>query len=134
MTTTDYQKQAIDFLNATSTGFTATYKEHDYYFTDDLHTRDIYVIILKNKLHRYRFLFGQSLKNSDYGNTSPSAYDVLSCLTKGDPGDFENFCSYFGYDIDSRKAYKTYKAVMKEWKNVELLFTPEQIEQLAEIN
>lgn len=64
----------------------------------------------------------------------PSNYDVLACLTKYDPGTFENFCSEFGYDTDSRKAFKTYKAVRREWKNIERLFTPEQIEQLAEIN
>ena len=51
-----------------------------------------------------------------------------------DPETFEDFCHSFGFDSDSRKAYKTYKAVMKEWKNIELLFTPEQIEQLQEIN
>jgi len=130
--TTDYQKQAIDFLNATSTAFTSTFKTHDYYFTDDMHTRDIYICVLKNKLHRFRFTFGQSLKDSN-GNTPPTAYNVLACLTKYDVGTFENFCSDFGYDTDSRKAYKIYKAVLREWKNVELLFTPEQIEQLQEI-
>jgi len=134
MTTTDYNQQAIDFLNATSTGFTATFKEHDYYFTDDLHTRDIYICVLKNKLHRYRFTFGQSLKDSNNGNTPPTAYDVLASLTKYEVGDFGDFCSAYGYDIDSRKAYKTYKAVLKEWKNVDRLFSSEQIELLQEIN
>jgi len=131
---TDYNKQAADFLTATGTTFTATYKTHDHYFSDDKETRDIYIIVLKNQNHRYRFLFGQSLNDSDYGNTPPTPYDVLACLTKYDCGDFENFCSDFGYDIDSRKAYKTYKAVLKEWKNVERLFTSERLEQLQEIN
>lgn len=131
---TDYNKQATDFLNATSTAFTATYKEHSAYFDDDKTTRDIYIIVLKNKLHRYRFLFGQSQNNSDYGNTPPTAYDVLACLTKYEVNSFEDFCGDFGYDIDSRKAYKTYKAVLKEWKNVERLFSAVQLEQLQEIN
>ncbi len=56
-TEANYQQQAIDFLNATSTAFTATYKAHDFYFADDKDTRDIYTIVLKNKLHRYRFNF-----------------------------------------------------------------------------
>jgi hypothetical protein len=131
--TTDYNKQANDFLNATSTAFTATYKEHSTYFDDDKTTRDIYTIVLKNKQHRYRFLFGQSVSESNYGGKPPSAYDVLSCLTKYDIGSFEDFCGEFGYDLDSRKAYKTYKAVLKEWKNVERLFSSEQIELLQEI-
>ncbi len=64
----------------------------------------------------------------------PTAYDVLTCLTKYDPGTFDNFCGDFGYDADSRKAYKAYKAVLREWKNIELLFTPDQLELLQEIN
>ena len=128
---TDYNKQAIDFLNATSTSFEAKFKDHDFYFPDDKEQRDIYRITLKNKLHTYRFNFGQSINNT---GIAPRPYDILSCLTKYEVGTFENFCGDYGYDIDSRKAYKTYKAVMKEWKNVELLFSPEQIELLQEIN
>lgn len=130
----DYQKQAQDFLQSTNTTFTTTYKEHSDYFTDDAErgtTRDIYIVVLKNNRHRYRFLFGQSIANQ---GQHPTAYDVLASITKYDVGSFENFCGDFGYDADSRKAYKTYKAVLKEWKNVELLFTPEQLEQLQEIN
>ena len=37
--------------------------------------------------------FGQSIANA--GQT-PRAYDILTCLTKYDPGTFENFCSDFG--------------------------------------
>lgn len=132
MNTTNYQQQAADFLTSTGTTFTATYKTHGFYFPGDKQCRDIYTIVLKNKSHRYRFNFGQSISNSN-GNTPPSAYDVLACLTKYDVGSFDNFCSEFGYDTDSRKAYKTYKAVLKEWKNVELLFTSEQLELLQEI-
>jgi len=63
----------------------------------------------------------------------PSAYDLLSCLTKYDPGTFENFCSDYGYDPDSRKAEKTYRSVLEEWNNVSNLFTEYEIEQLQEI-
>lgn len=128
---TDYQKQAIDFLNSTSTSFDVAFKKHDFYFPDDKEQRDIFRITLKNKLHTYRFNFGQSIANT---GITPEPYDVLACLTNYDPGTFENFCSDYGYYIDSRKAYKIYKAVLKEWKNIELLFTPEQIELLQEIN
>jgi hypothetical protein len=63
----------------------------------------------------------------------PSAYDVLTCLTKCDPGTFENFCSDFGYDTDSRKAERTYKAVCDEWEQVSKLFNEQEIELLQEI-
>lgn len=65
---------------------------------------------------------------------APTAYDVLSCLTKNDPDTFENFCSEYGYDEDSRKAEKVYNAVLDEWRNVCALFTDEEIEQLKEIS
>lgn len=64
---------------------------------------------------------------------NPTAYDVLACLTKYDPGTFEDFCSEFGYDEDSRNAEKTYNAVKDEWQNVRALFTDSEIEQLQEI-
>lgn len=127
---TDYKKQAADFLTATGTEFKAVYKSHDFYFDGDKETRDIYNITLKNSRNRFRFTFGQSLNNT---GIAPTPYDVLACLTKYDVGSFENFCGDFGYDVDSRKAYKTYKAVLREWKNVELLWTPEEIELLQEI-
>lgn len=131
METTDYQKQAIDFLQATETTFKITFKDHDFYFSEDKDTRDIYYITLRNSKHKYRFTFGQSVSNT---GTHPTPYDVLACLQKYDVGSFNDFCNEFGYDQDSRKAYKTYKAVLKEWKNIELLFTPEQLELLQEIN
>lgn len=253
-TITDYQQQAIDFLNSTSTEFTATFKEFSTYFDGEKDQRNIFNCTLSNKRHSFKFTFGQSISSStiqidkpqtevndiievyaglsfankgvsvgtsfkiyksnnfdlpyeeiekmalsmqnDYiirsnsvnkkwvdkfnngdisrnlmkskiidantpigsfeqcimraikreceklvpvnikgdKQTPPSAYDVLSCLQKYEVGTFDNFCSEFGYDTDSRTAYKTYKAVMKEWKNVELLFTPEQLELLQEIS
>lgn len=63
----------------------------------------------------------------------PNNYDILCCLTKYDPGSFDNFCSEFGYDTDSKKAEKTYNAVLDEYKNVCALFTDDEINELSEI-
>jgi hypothetical protein len=135
MNTNEYKQQANDFLNATSTALTAKFTRHGKHFSSDKESRDIFKVMLKNKLHTYRFNFGQSInKSTGTGANTPSAYDVLACLTCYSPGTFENFCGDYGYDLDSRSAYKTYKEVMKEYKNLELLFTPEQLEQLSEIN
>jgi len=71
------------------------------------------------------------IKNPNF--KAPTAYDVLACLTKYDPGTLENFCSDFGYDTDSRSAEKTYNAVKDEYQNVSMLFTDAEIEQLQEI-
>jgi hypothetical protein len=62
----------------------------------------------------------------------PTMYDVLSCLTKNDPGTFEDFCSDYGYDSDSRKAERTYHLVVEEWNNVDDLFS-DIIDELQEI-
>lgn len=64
----------------------------------------------------------------------PTAYDILSCLTKYDVGTFEDFCCDYGYDIDSRKAEKIYNAVLEEWSNVQRIWTDAEIEALREIN
>lgn len=62
------------------------------------------------------------------------AYDVLACITKSDPGTFDDFCSEFGYDTDSRKAEQVYYAVVKEWRNVQRFFTADELTELQEIN
>jgi hypothetical protein len=64
----------------------------------------------------------------------PNAYDILSCLTKYDVGSFEDFCSEFGYDVDSRSAEKTYKAVIKEYEGLSRLYSDEELEEMSEIS
>ena len=74
--------------------------------------------------------------NSDFKfieGTPPTAYDVLSCLTKHDPGTFDDFCSDFGYDSDSRKAKKTYKAVRSEYLEISRLFSESEREEMSDI-
>lgn len=63
----------------------------------------------------------------------PSEYDVIACLQKYDVGSFEDFCSNFGYDTDSRSAKKIYKAVVKEYEGLCTLFTDKDLELLATI-
>lgn len=105
--------------------------------------------IVKDILPKFTKVFNDKIAATEYaaritGNRfnvkpnpehkAPTAYDVLSCLTKSDPRTYDDFCSEYGYEKDSRKAFKTYKAVKREWKNVERLFSDEEIEQLQEIN
>lgn len=127
---TTYIADAEQFLKDTGTKFEAEYLTHENYFDDDEQPRDIYKITLKRNGKRFSFKFGQSIANR---GEEPRAYDVLACLTKNDPGTFEDFCGEFGYSTDSRKAEKTYKAVVKEFAGVQRLFG-DVIERLAEIN
>ena len=132
-TQTDYNQQALDFLKTTGTTFKAKYFEHDYYFDGDKDRRDIYKITLKNSNGSYTFKFGQSITNSGAANrVEPTAYDVLSCLTKYDIGGYEDFVSEFGYEFGP-SSKRIYNAVVKEFDNVSRLFTDEQIEALQEI-
>jgi len=129
-TQTTYEQTAQTFAN--SIGLTIkigapTYGKH---FGDDDQERFIFPVTLLRGGKSYRLKFGQSLKEK---NTPPTAYDILACLTKYDPESFEFFCGNYGYDTDSRKAEKIYKAVVKEWEGVNRLFS-DVLEQLAEIN
>lgn len=76
---------------------------------------------------------GLRIKQALESTPLPTAYDILSCITRCDPGSFEEFCSDFGYDTDSRKALDVYIAVQKEWHDVERMFG-DCLEELAEIN
>ena len=98
---------------------------------------------LRGKSNSEITLYVKCNLQSDFGHTkrdviilpvAPSEYSILSCLTKYDPGIFENFCSEFGYDTDSKNAERTYNAVVKEWQSVCRMWTDEEIEQLQEIN
>lgn len=64
---------------------------------------------------------------------SPSLYDILTCLTKSDPGTFEDFCLEYGYDNDSRKALEVYFAVQKDWIECNNIFH-DCLDELQEVN
>lgn len=64
--------------------------------------------------------------------TAPTAYELLSCLQKNDPGLFDDFCQEMGYSNDSIKAHKVYLDCQKEWAKVRSLFS-DCMEELQEI-
>ena len=74
--------------------------------------------------------FWQSLAEQD---NLPIPGDVLACLQKYDPGTHEEFCSDFGYDVDSIKARTIFRACRAEYRSVSRFFTEEEIEFLQEL-
>jgi hypothetical protein len=74
-----------------------------------------------------------SLSGLKYEFEQPRAYDILFCLQKYEVGTFEGFCSEFGYNTDSKKAEKTYKAVKNEYENLERLYSEREFEKMREI-
>lgn len=153
----EFEQKANEFLAAHNIEFEAKFISTRKYFNDDTGKRDVYKIIFsrwtgglpsKNEQIYLELDFGQSINNSGlkYGQKTrlhspvknvrikPNAYDVLACITKSDPSNFEDFCSEFGYNEDSRKDYKLWESVCEEWKKVSIFFKPEELEQLQDIN
>ena len=126
----DYTKQANEFANKFGVKLSVIGEpEYKKYFSDDKERRFVFKLRIKRNKKQYTFTFGQSISE---GSKEPNLYQVLTCLTKYDPDSFENFCSEFGYDNDSRKAEKVYNAVCKEYAAVERLFG-DCLDELSEI-
>ena len=128
----DYIKHATDFMTKMGATMETKLLGNMPYFDDDKEARNVYQITLKRDGNAYSFRFGQSIVDSRPNGQKPTAYDILACVQKNDPGTFEDFCSDFGYDEDSRKAEKIYFAVQKEWTGIERIFG-DVIKELQEI-
>lgn len=130
----EYTQQAENFLKKHNLKFRTTYKKYGPYFAGEAVSRSIYTCTISGKGRgRYTCSFGASV-NMTMNNEEPTAYDLLTSITKSDPYTFEDFCSEYGYDEDSRAAEKVYKAVVKDWAKVERFFTLEEIEEMQEIS
>lgn len=99
-----------DFISQNRISMTAEWTDHN----PNMDSRDMdhWKVTLRMGKARMTTYFSMG-----YGHNGkqPEAADVLSCLADDsagveNAGDFEGFCSEFGYDTDSRKAEKTYKA------------------------
>ena len=130
----EYTEQAEKFLTDHNLTFRAVHLDTNYFFTGDKEIRDIYSLTISGKNRgRITVKFGASIDMTHKG-IKPTAYDMLTCITKSDPGDFEDFCDEYGYDMDSRAAEKTWKDVVKEWKKVDRFFYGSEILQMQEIS
>lgn len=70
------------------------------------------------------------IKNS----LTPTAYDILACLSPMYESTFDDWCSSYGYDVDSRKAYTIYMQCVEQDLNLRKLFDREELEKLLDIN
>jgi hypothetical protein len=131
----DCETQAIKFLDRFGMGFRIRLGNAKCpLWCDGKHIHgDHYRITFHGEGRSYTFSFWNSKKASEDGD-APTAYDVLACMSKNDPGTFEDFCGEYGYDTDSRKNERTYKSVLREWREVERFFSTDEIEAMQEIN
>lgn len=132
----DYVENARKFLEKVGAKMTINYSDcvknpwgDSGYLANAYHNQ--YKVIITRNGKRMTVNFTDSVYNTENGE-EPTEYDILACLEKYDVGSFEDFCLEFGYDTDSRKAEKTYKAVVKEYNNVMRVFG-DVIDELAEI-
>ena len=134
-TMSDYQWQAFKFLVNTGTQFDivpTVPQRAPHWSTDGVHGIQ-YAVTLKNKRGAYTFDFWDSLHNKEQGN-QPNEYDVLACLQVEQFNTFADFADCYGYDQDSRQAYKIYTGIVEQAEQLARIFTRRQLEQLAEIN
>lgn len=104
---------------------------YDYPIWDEKYQHYIFPVTLRKDGKSMKIQFGQSRAARD---TVPTEYDVLTCLTKSDPGTFVDFCNEFGLGSDAIKAERTYRAVKREWESVKRVFGEgECLEALQEI-
>jgi len=136
-TLNQYQQQAQDFANKFGVKFKSEWLKYGKHFENDEQNRHIFKITLSRNGKRFSFNFGQSVADDA---KHPNLYSVLACLQKYDVGTFENFCSDFGYEIynenyagKNKSSVKIYKALCKEFSNVERLFS-DCLEEMQEIN
>jgi hypothetical protein len=137
----DKEKRDIYIITLTKGG-----RKESFEFGASLNKSGKYIILDRIKAHKLGSNKVQEKKDAlnkgvNYRNvipnkdfSGPTAYDLLTCLTKYEVGTFDDFCANFGYDTDSRKAEKTYKAVCEEYKKVCCIFSDDELTELQEIN
>lgn len=146
METTDFKKQATDFLEKFNIKFAAKLTDakpppwaedvngiygHHYKITLSKGERGQGVKFGQ----RVTFDFWSSLRDSQHGIRTVDAYTVLAAVS-GDvncPEDFHEFCGEYGYDEDSRKAERTFKGAAAFGRRLRAFFTQEEITELQEI-
>ena len=113
---------------------------------EENYLRNCYSVYIRNTNSGavMRVTFWDSIYNTTH-NITPTCYDILACLTKYDPGDYEDFCLDFGYETETENefgrltrnpnAYKIWKACCHEWEGVKRVFGEDEIlEELREIS
>lgn len=125
----NYQQQAEQFAKKHNVKININFCRYGQHFNDETAERYIFNITIKRNRKQFTINFGQSISDQD---KKPTIYDILSCLQKYENATFEEFCSNYGYNNDSIKALKIYKAVSREYKNVFRLFS-DIMEELQEI-
>ena len=134
---TEYEQQALDFLKACNATMEINYigKEECSWDNNILHNK--YCFIITTPFGVMEDYFFDSRHNTINNIKPVSAYSILACLEKYDVGTIDDFVREFGYEVhcwnDVKRIEETYKAVTEQYNTLCNIFTPEQMEQLREI-
>lgn len=134
----DYEISAREFLEKANTSLEIQFAGMYCPEWDKKHRHNTFRFTLYNPNGMYSGMFYDSYANTKasierHKTIFPTSYDILACLTACDPGTFRDFCDCFGYDNDSISAFYTYRAVCDEYRGLKKIFTPNQLEKLADI-
>lgn len=120
MKTSEYEQQAIDFLNKTNTKLLVRFLEHGKYFIDDKDERDIFEVKMTRGTREYIFKYGASIADyermlkSIFGESSNTYYAENVINSKYNDGTA----------IKEKMKYTKLRAKMSEWNEAGQNFTP----------
>lgn len=94
---------------------------------------DKWVVIIKSGKvsHTFDYKTGLGLRKNNVP-VPPATADVIYSLLGDYDGEstFEEWCSNFGYDTDSRKAFRIYEDCVENYRKLCELFHPEDVAKL----
>lgn len=99
------------------------------HFETDTDFRNVYIITVKRGDTTISFKFGDSIHNTQNGKIV-SLYSVLCCIAMDFhcPEGYEDFCSEFGYDTDSRTAFSLHKRCLIQSRKLHKIFREDEIQ------
>jgi len=109
--------------------------EYKPYFDDDKESRNVYTVTMIFNGKQVSYTFGDSINNTQKGEL-PDKNGIIETMTSDyyytieNYPNFEDFAGEFGYDKDSIKAEKIYKACLFNGVKFHKLFSDEDIEQI----
>lgn len=118
------------FVNRHNIRATAEWADNNPNMTDMAPGSSHWRVTLRYRRHQMTVPFSQGPAHS----SEPTAEDVLGCLVSDANGviggrDFEDWCSEYGYDTDSRKAERTWKTVQQQSDKLARFLGPELLQE-----
>jgi hypothetical protein len=150
----DYQK-AIDYLKSLGIDFEYRIVPENPAWGKDSWGKFNFLLIFKkgketftsyfSQSHKKPFSFGKmtiadhkkAVERLEVENEYPGIFGALNCFVSDSDCleyDFEEWAENLGYDPDSRKAEKTYKACISQTKGFKKLFDVDEVAQYLEDN